>query len=103
MFQIGGDLHILAAIDRADIFHTRDFLGKADAACALDAAGHHRLDDRTHIFLGDRALILVIARRAAAICDRLVLQIALAALSSEERRVGKESVSTCKSQWSQYH
>src|SRR3546814_8024803 len=48
----------------------------ADAACALDAAGHNRLDDRTHIFLGDRALILVIARRAAAIGDRLVLQIA---------------------------
>src|SRR3546814_6997567 len=65
------------------IFDARDFLGKADAARALDAARHHRLDDRPHIFLGDRALILLIARRAAAISDRLVLQIAFAARSEE--------------------
>src|SRR3546814_17128734 len=56
-FQIGRDLHILAAPDRADIFDARDLLGKADAARAR----------------------------------------------SEERRVGKECVSTCRSRWSPYH
>src|SRR3546814_15164357 len=76
MFQIGRDLHILAAIDRADILDARDFLRKADAARALDAAGHPRLDDRPHIFFGARALVLVIATRAAALGERLVLHIA---------------------------
>ena len=61
-FKIAGDLHILAATDRADFLDPRDFFGKADAARALDAACHHRLDDRAHIFFGHRALVLVIAR-----------------------------------------
>src|SRR3546814_19258530 len=34
---------------------------------------------------------------------RLVLAIGLAPLSSEERRVGKECVHTCRSRWSPYH
>ncbi|MCY1171720.1 hypothetical protein D9M73_118410 [compost metagenome] len=80
MFEIRHDLHVLATPDRADFLDAGHFLGKADAARALDTARHHRLDDRPHIFLGDRALILVIARRATAISHRLVLQIAFATL-----------------------
>ena len=60
-FEVGGDLHILAAADRADFLDSGHFLRKADAARALDAAGHHCLDDRAHVFLGDGALVLVIA------------------------------------------
>src|SRR3546814_8243287 len=70
MFQIGGDLHVLAAIDRADVLHARYFLGKAHAAGALDAAGHRRLDDGAHVFLGHGPLVLVKAGVAASIGKR---------------------------------
>src|SRR4051812_3725309 len=39
-FEIAGDLHVLAAADRADLLDAGDLLGEADAAGALDAAGH---------------------------------------------------------------
>ena len=67
MLKIAGDLHILAAINRADFLNTRHFFGKTDAACALNAARHHRFDDGAHILLGDGTLILIIARPAPAI------------------------------------
>ena len=41
------------------------------------------LIDRAHIFVVDRALVLVVAREAAAIGHRLVLQVALAALVAD--------------------
>ena len=93
LLEIGGDLHILAAADRADILDAGDLLHEADAAGAVDAAGHDRLDDRTHIFLGDRALVLVVALVAAAVGDRLVLQVAFAALVADraiERMVDQQ-------------
>src|SRR3546814_13757212 len=34
---------------------------------------------------------------------RMVLNVALDTVRSEERRVGKECVSTCRSRWSPYH
>ena len=80
MFEIGGDLHILAAANRTDFFNAGNFLRKADAARAMDAARHDRLDHRTHIFLGDRALVHFIARMALAIGHGLILQIALTTL-----------------------
>ena len=82
-FEIGGDLHVLAAIERADFVDARHFLGEAHAAGAMDAAGHLRLDQRTHVFLGDGALVLVIAAGAPAIGHGLILQIALAALIAD--------------------
>ncbi len=93
MFEIGGDLHVLAAPDGADILHAGDLLHEADATRAVDAAGHEGLDDRTHIFLGDSALVLVVALVAAAIGDRLVLKIAFAALVADraiERMVDQQ-------------
>ena len=78
--KIAGDLHILAATNRADFFNPRHFFGKADTARALDAARHHRLDERAHILLGHGALVLVIARATTSISHRLILQIALATL-----------------------
>ena len=84
LFQIGGDFHVLAAAGGAQIGHARDFGGEAHAAGALDAAGHDGLDQRAHIFVFDRALVLVEAvERGAAIAHRLVLQIAFAALVAD--------------------
>ena len=84
LFQIGGDLHVLAAAGGAQIGHAGDFGGEAHAAGALDAAGHDRLDQRPHIFVFDRALVLVEAvEGGAAIAHRLVLQIAFAALVAD--------------------
>ena len=83
LLEIGGDLHVLAAPQRADFIHAGDLFGEAHAAGAVNAAGHDRLDQRAHVFLGHRALVFVIARRAAAIGDRLVLQIALTALVAD--------------------
>ena len=83
VLEIGGDLRVLAAEHHADLRRPRHFVGEADAAGALDAAGHRRLDDRPEIFVVDRPLVLVVARMAAAIGDRLVLQVAFAALVAD--------------------
>src|SRR6202000_614460 len=92
---IGGDLHILAAVDRADIGDTGDLLHEAHAARAMDAAGHDRLDTGTHILRGPRPFVLEIAVVAAAIGHGLVLQIAFAALVADraiERMVDQQEL-----------
>ena len=61
----------------------------------MDAPGHHCFDQRTHVFLGHRALVFMITRTAAPISDRLILQIALAALIADraiERVVDEEKL-----------
>ena len=83
MLEIGGDLHILAAADRAEVLDPGHLLHEADAAGAVDAAGHEGLDHRAHIFLGHRALVLVVAAVALAVSERLVLQVAFAALVAD--------------------
>ena len=82
-FEIGGDLGIFAAEQHAHLRRARDLVRKADAARALDAAGHRRLDDRSHIFVFDRALVFVIAAVPATISHGLVLKIAFAALVAD--------------------
>src|SRR3546814_2801595 len=71
MFQISGDLHIFTAEDRPDFRDARYFFGEANAACALDATGHYRFHDGTHVFLRHRPLILIIAGIALDISNRL--------------------------------
>ena len=83
VFEIGGDLHVLAAADGAEVGGAGDFRGEADAARALDAAVHRRLDERADILVLDRALVLGEARRVDAVGHRLVLQVALAALVAD--------------------
>ena len=63
LFQIGRDLHVLAAAGRAHFRRAADFGGEADAARALDAAVHRGLDQRAEIFVLDRALVLGEAAR----------------------------------------
>jgi hypothetical protein len=93
--EVGRDLRILAATKQPDLFDAGDLLDEADAARAVDAAGHDRLDDRTHIFLGHRALVLCEAVVAAAIGHGLVLQIAFAALVADraiERMIDEQEL-----------
>ncbi len=95
MLKVSRDLHILAATNRADFFNASHFLCKTDAACALNATSHRRFDQRSHIFLGHRALVFFKARSAATISNALVLQVAFAALIANraiERVVDKQKL-----------
>src|SRR3546814_13048351 len=72
---------------------------KADyAACVFDARGKTFRDDIYPLYKANRP----------SMPEELAAQIepihrAVKALRSEERRVGKECVSTCRSRWSPYH
>ncbi len=93
VFEIGGDLHVLAAANRAELGNAGDFGGEANAARAMDAAVHRGLDERADIFVFDRALVLGIARSIDAIAHRLILQVAFAALIADraiERMVDQQ-------------
>src|SRR3546814_11839257 len=46
---------------------------------------------------------LIADRQAPALDGDFTTESAVTALRSEERRVGKEGVSTCRSRWSPYH
>ena len=91
--QISRDLHMLAAMERADFLDARNFFGKADAAGAMDAAGHDRLDQRPHFLVVHRALVFLEAGAVVAVGHRLVLQVAFAALVADravERMVDQQ-------------
>src|SRR3546814_9467585 len=77
----------------SDVCSSDLFLGRGLAALLVEelAAGADQLVDRLDHMDRD-------ADRARLIGDR-----ARDRLRSEERRVGKESVSTCRSRWSPYH
>ncbi len=83
LFEIGGDLGILAAADQAEFGNAGNFGREADAARAVDAAVHHRLDERADILVFDGALVFLIARTVDAEGHRLVLQVAFAALVAD--------------------
>ena len=83
LLEIGGDLHVLAAADGAELRHARHLGREADAARALDAAVHRRLDQRAEILVLDGALVLLEAAGVDAVGHRLVLQVALAALVAD--------------------
>src|SRR3546814_1801630 len=79
--------------------HTRCALVTGVQTCALPISRDHDLLD-----LGARRLRLLadhrhVDRHLAPAVDR----VARADDRSEERRVGKECVSTCRSRWSPYH
>ena len=83
LFEIAGDLHVLAAADGAEILDARHLGAEPDAARALDAAGHDRLDQRPDILVLDGALVLLEAAAVDAVGHGLVLQVALAALVAD--------------------
>ena len=49
----GADLHVLAAAGGAELLDARDLVEEADAARAVDAAGHVGRDQRAQILVGD--------------------------------------------------
>ena len=82
-FEIGRDLHVFAAADRAHVARAGDFRGESHAARAMDAAIHRGAHERADIFVFDRALILGEARGIDAEGHGLILQIAFAALIAD--------------------
>ena len=95
LLEIGGDLHVLAAADGAELRHAGDLGHEADAARAVDAARHDGLDQRADILVLDRALVLLVAAGVDAVGHRLVLQVAFAALVADravERMVDQQEL-----------
>jgi hypothetical protein len=94
-FEIGGDLHVLAAADGAELRHAGSLRHEADATRAMDATVHDGLDQDPDILVLDRALVLVEPAGIDAIGHGLVLQIALAALVADraiERMVDQQEL-----------
>src|SRR3546814_13471758 len=79
------------AIDR----HPRDRLRMAVRDDGRDATTHYRLRERF------RAHTALECRLETGRTHQI--RVHMAHLRSEERRVGKECVSTCRSRWSPYH
>src|SRR3546814_11054517 len=78
-----------------------DRLARHDAA-VLDIAVDHRAAQRARPIMLD--LKLRLAHRDRAVVERLrYLALLGGEQRPEERRVGKECVSTCRSRWSPYH
>src|SRR3546814_10253204 len=75
----------------------------SDLFCAL--AGHEHIHKgMTSRDLTENVEQLQVLQSLTVIRDRAVAALArLGRLRSEERRVGKECVSTCRSRWSPYH
>ena len=83
VLDVGRDLHVLAASDRAEFLQAGDFLAEAHAARALDAARHVRGHERADVLVLHHALALGVARHVAPEAHREVLQLALAALVAD--------------------
>src|SRR3546814_14877599 len=84
--------------------------GGGDLACQRGGKGLHRVRNPCGVAKpalslrdagGDRLTAWRIVVRACG--QGMASEPALGAVSSEERRVGKECVSTCRSRWSPYH
>src|SRR3546814_15058676 len=91
----------------ADLLPRQDRqLGQQAQGGAVDAAGFGQVDhDGVEVQRGEDPLNSRIQRRTegqAHFTDKLQDKGAVL-LRSEERRVGKECVSTCRSRWSPYH
>src|SRR3546814_15812900 len=67
------------------------------------ASVHHKVDLLEQLFEAGIFIGHALAELGARIRSRDNAQAGKFLLSSEARRVGKESVSTCRSRWSPYH
>src|SRR3546814_13434173 len=93
--HLGGEplLHLQAA--GKAVQHARQ-LGYADHPVARKIGDMRLADDRRQVMLAVRLEGNVLQKHDLVIAAHL-------AERSEERRVGKECVSTCRSRWSPYH
>ncbi len=81
--EIGGDLHVLAAADGAELLDAGHLGHEAHTARAVDAAIHEGVDQGAEIFVLDRALVVLEAAGVEAVGHGLVLEIAFAALVAD--------------------
>ena len=79
-FDVGADQHVLGTTDRAELWHSRDFIPEPDAACAVNTARHIRGHERTDVFVFNNALAILVTGYVAPIPHCEILQFALAAL-----------------------
>src|SRR3546814_12197233 len=86
------DLEALSLLVRGDVQHHLD-----DEHPSVDQPLLERVDRVV------AALDLILVGEAADPADQHVLVVRAVDDRSEERRVGKECVSTCRSRWSTYH
>ena len=77
------DARVFAATDDAEVFHARDFRREADAPRAVNAAIHKGLNERPHVLLGDGAFFIGEAAVSASVSERLILEVAFAALVAD--------------------
>ena len=95
LLEIGGDLHVLAAADGAELLDAGNLGHESHTARAVDAARHEGADQRPEIFVLDRALVVLEAAGVEAIGHGLVLQIAFAALVADravERMIDQQEL-----------
>ena len=91
----GENLRTLAAVHHAEFHDSGNFLAEPHAARAVNAARHVGRDQRTEILVDDDSLLFLIARGTAAIADRQILQLALAALIADrtiERMIDQQKL-----------
>src|SRR5690606_3200070 len=91
----GADLLVLAAVHHAELLDPGDLVEEADAARAVDAAGHVGRDQRPEVLVEHAALVLFEARVIRPVEQGQVLQVALAALIADravERMVDQEEL-----------
>jgi hypothetical protein len=81
--DVGADFQMLTAADGAQLFHARHLGREAHAARAVDAAGHHGLDQGAEVLVEHGPLVLVEAAAVEAVGHGLVLQVAFAALVAD--------------------
>ena len=87
------DLGVLAAPDHAQLHDARNLLPESHAARAVDAARHVGRYQGPEVLVHHDALFFLVARPAAAVPHREVLQLALAALIADraiERMVDEQ-------------
>ncbi len=93
MIYEGADFGVFAPVELAQNRRSGDFLRKADAARAVDAAGHDGFNQRPQFFIRHSALVFGKAGTVETIGHGLILQITLPALIADravERVIDQE-------------
>src|SRR3546814_4196232 len=84
--------------------HTRCALVTGVQTCALPISGPRRsLPHMLGITIGVSVMVLLVGAGLGAVFEAMPMLYTVLKYRSEERRVGKECVSTCRSRWSAYH
>ena len=82
LFDIGADLHVVAATGRAELFHAGNFICETDATRTLDAAIHGGFHEGAEVLVlhGSLAGYFVEASAVRTVAHGLILKVAFATL-----------------------